>query len=93
MRQCKLAYIHSRMYRLEELVAKELAVQMTFLEFVEATARVADLISFPTEEEVRHLSMITIVVVVSLNLNNVTSFYGSSCANNGKDALNTPDVM
>ena len=24
--------------------------------------------------------------------NNITSFYGSSCANNGKDALNTPDV-
>eukprot|EP00976_Prorocentrum_cordatum_P085434 1186088-Prorocentrum_minimum.AAC.2 len=23
---------------------------------------------------------------------NVTSFYGSSCANNGKDALNTPDI-
>eukprot|EP00976_Prorocentrum_cordatum_P095678 1190268-Prorocentrum_minimum.AAC.1 len=22
---------------------------------------------------------------------NITSFYGSSCANNGKDALNTPD--
>eukprot|EP00976_Prorocentrum_cordatum_P094508 1189809-Prorocentrum_minimum.AAC.6 len=24
---------------------------------------------------------------------NITSFYGSSCANNGKGALNTPDVM
>eukprot|EP00959_Pyramimonas_sp_CCMP1952_P266977 5582233-Pyramimonas_sp.AAC.1 len=24
---------------------------------------------------------------------NVTSFYGSSCANTGKDALNTPDVV
>eukprot|EP00976_Prorocentrum_cordatum_P085554 1186148-Prorocentrum_minimum.AAC.1 len=23
--------------------------------------------------------------------NAITSFYGSSCANNGKDALNTPD--
>eukprot|EP00976_Prorocentrum_cordatum_P078163 1182990-Prorocentrum_minimum.AAC.1 len=23
--------------------------------------------------------------------NNITSFYGSSCANNGKDALNTPE--
>eukprot|EP00959_Pyramimonas_sp_CCMP1952_P067533 1409661-Pyramimonas_sp.AAC.3 len=22
---------------------------------------------------------------------NITSFYGSSCANNGKDAVNTPD--
>eukprot|EP00976_Prorocentrum_cordatum_P098702 1191528-Prorocentrum_minimum.AAC.2 len=22
---------------------------------------------------------------------NITSFYGSSCANNGKDALNTPE--
>eukprot|EP00959_Pyramimonas_sp_CCMP1952_P433333 9074456-Pyramimonas_sp.AAC.1 len=23
---------------------------------------------------------------------NITSFYGSSCANNGKDALNTPET-
>ena len=23
---------------------------------------------------------------------NITSFYGSSCANNGKGALNTPDM-
>ena len=24
---------------------------------------------------------------------NITSFYGSSCANNGKDALNTPETL
>eukprot|EP00976_Prorocentrum_cordatum_P110930 1195286-Prorocentrum_minimum.AAC.3 len=26
-------------------------------------------------------------------LNNITSFYGSSCANNGKDALNNPETL
>eukprot|EP00959_Pyramimonas_sp_CCMP1952_P373308 7817795-Pyramimonas_sp.AAC.1 len=25
--------------------------------------------------------------------NNITSFYGSSCANNGKGALNTPETL
>ena len=24
---------------------------------------------------------------------NITSFYGSSCANNGKGALNTPETL
>ena len=29
-----------------------------------------------------------------LNLtNHITSFYGSSCANNGKGALNTPEAL
>ena len=26
------------------------------------------------------------------NYNNITSFYGSSCATNGKGALNTPEL-
>eukprot|EP00959_Pyramimonas_sp_CCMP1952_P042136 881221-Pyramimonas_sp.AAC.2 len=29
----------------------------------------------------------------NIRYNNITSFYGSSCANNGKDALNTPDII
>eukprot|EP00959_Pyramimonas_sp_CCMP1952_P220619 4612705-Pyramimonas_sp.AAC.3 len=28
----------------------------------------------------------------TINMNNITSFYGSSCANNGNDALNTPKL-
>eukprot|EP00976_Prorocentrum_cordatum_P073581 1181167-Prorocentrum_minimum.AAC.4 len=28
-----------------------------------------------------------------LNVKNITSFYGSSCANTGKDALNTPESL
>eukprot|EP00976_Prorocentrum_cordatum_P090845 1188277-Prorocentrum_minimum.AAC.3 len=31
-------------------------------------------------------------VLEYMRLYNITSFYGSSCANNGKDALNTPDM-
>ena len=30
---------------------------------------------------------------LNINLNNITSFYGSSCANNGKDALDTPGTL
>jgi len=51
-RMCKLAYVRSRMYRVEDLSAKEQATQMTFLEFIEASSRVAELVSFPSEEEV-----------------------------------------
>eukprot|EP00976_Prorocentrum_cordatum_P076873 1182463-Prorocentrum_minimum.AAC.1 len=32
------------------------------------------------------------ICVIPVRALNMTSFYGSSCANNGKDALNTPDL-
>eukprot|EP00959_Pyramimonas_sp_CCMP1952_P380083 7962594-Pyramimonas_sp.AAC.1 len=30
--------------------------------------------------------------MATTRMNNITSFYGSSCANNGKGALNTPET-
>eukprot|EP00976_Prorocentrum_cordatum_P069941 1179745-Prorocentrum_minimum.AAC.1 len=35
---------------------------------------------------------VTVGIYVKKRKNNITSFYGSSCANNGKDALNTPET-
>eukprot|EP00959_Pyramimonas_sp_CCMP1952_P117086 2447501-Pyramimonas_sp.AAC.1 len=34
---------------------------------------------------------ITTCAVPAKQINNITSFYGSSCADNGKDALDTPE--
>eukprot|EP00976_Prorocentrum_cordatum_P093531 1189411-Prorocentrum_minimum.AAC.1 len=38
-------------------------------------------------------SLLWICGIVTLAYGNITSFYGSSCANNGKDALNTPKTL
>eukprot|EP00959_Pyramimonas_sp_CCMP1952_P056121 1172106-Pyramimonas_sp.AAC.1 len=35
----------------------------------------------------------SIILYSTLTLHNITSFYGSSCANNGKGALNTTDTL
>eukprot|EP00976_Prorocentrum_cordatum_P067698 1178854-Prorocentrum_minimum.AAC.2 len=40
-----------------------------------------------------YLAMVGVpITTLVCNIKNLTSFYGSSCANNGKGALNTPEI-
>ena len=54
-REAMLAFFNSRMIVVDEVKSRNKFISLTFLDFLEAVARIADMISIPTDEDIASL--------------------------------------